>query len=145
MPQRDRPRPLGGDSRTASQRGKEKATPTHKSRAATSSPPSGGAGRGDTGTPPEDPRLAKERVAALTSTIKGHITRVVRGLGGDETTGGSFLGPRQAIAVGPHRVTLRLPKGSPAADTPVDELGRMLETTLYGGGDPTVLADYLEL
>ena len=28
---------------------------------------------------------------------------------------------------------------------PVDELGTMLETTLYCGGDPTALEDYLEL
>ena len=47
--------------------------------------------------------------------------------------------------MGAHKATLRLPKGSPAADTPADELGTMLETTLYGGGDPAVLADYLEL
>ena len=47
--------------------------------------------------------------------------------------------------MGAHRATFRLPKGSPAADTPANELGAMLETTLYSGGDPATLEDYLTL
>ena len=66
-------------------------------------------------------------------------------MGGDETTGSDYLGPRQVVTVGAHKATLRLPIGSPAADIPVGELGAMLETSLYGGGDPAALEDYLEL
>ena len=142
-PPRDQPRQPSGDGRTK-QRGKERATPS-PARPANPNPPSGGAGRGDSGTTPEDPRLSKERVAALAKAIKGHITQVVRSMGGDETTGGDYLNPRQVIAVGAHKATFRLPKGSPAADIPANELGAMLETSLYGGGDPAALEDYLTL
>ena len=88
--------------------------------------------------------MAKERVVALTKAIKQHITEVVRGMGGDEQTGGQHLGPRMVLDVGAHKVTLRLPKGSPAADVPAGELSAMLETSLYRDGDPAAL-DLLSL
>ena len=91
-----------------------------------------------------DPRLSKARVKALEKAVKQQITAIVRSKGGDEKTGGALLDQKRTYMVGTHKVTLRLVKGSPAADTPQDEFQTMLEGVLYDGDPDVELDDGLE-
>ena len=98
----------------------------------------------DDSRPETDPRLSKPRVKALEKAVKQHITAIVRSKGGDEKTGGALLDQKRTYMVGTHKVTLRLMKGSPAADTPQDEFQTMLEGVLYDGNPDVELDDGLE-
>ena len=82
-------------------------------------------------------RLTKSQAKQIESSTKVIITKIVRSLGGSVQDGGQFLLPVRALRFGDHKVTLRLPIGSDAAEMQDSDLEFFLTESYYKySGDP---------
>lgn len=75
--------------------------------------------------------LTRVQVRAMEKQVKGVITSVVRSLGGDERTGGRYLDEPVALDIGDHRINLRLPTGSIAANKTAEDFAFLIMETYF--------------